>query len=49
MDRNSKSDRDQIEQNVNWMRHHSETGQRNHNHDPAEHGVDHAVESKLFR
>src|SRR5213592_1581504 len=49
MDRDPKSNGDEIEQDVNGMRHHSETGQRNHHHDSAEHGVDHAVEPELFR
>src|SRR5207253_8411153 len=44
-----ETDRHQIEKNVQWLRHISETGERNDNHHPAERGVNHAVEPELLR
>jgi len=49
MNGDAETDRHQIEENMQWLRRHSETGKRNDNHRATERGIDYAIEPELFR
>ena len=48
MNGDPETDRHQIEENMQWVRHDSETGKRNDNYRATERGVDYAIEPELF-